>query len=89
MKMVWLRPEHNKDPKKKQDFTDAIKNSRVLIDRLLEILDSMEDELDSQESHTDFYDAGYPFKQAFVNGQKKTIEKVKGLFDFEKGNKTS
>lgn len=86
MKTVWFRNEHHKNQKLKKDFEDAIRNSRVLIDRFLEILEKEVESIEDDESRIDFYDAGYPYKQSFVNGQKKTIQKIKDLFDFEKGN---
>ncbi len=81
MKSVWFRPEH-RDQKKKQDFETAIRNSRVIIDRLLEILDQREDALERAEMDFSNYDAGYPFKQAFLNGARKELKEIKDLFSF-------
>lgn len=86
MKTVWFRQEHNKSKDLKKGFEDSIKNSRVLIDRFIEILDAYVDQIEMEEQDTDMYDAGYPYRQSFMNGQKKTIKKIKDLFDFEKGN---
>jgi hypothetical protein len=86
MKTVWFKQEHNRNPKQKKDFEEALRNSRVLIDRFMEILDKMSDEIELDETSIDFYDAGYPFKQAFRNGEKRNIQRIKDLFDFEKGN---
>lgn len=80
MKSVWFRPEH-KD-QKKQDFETTLRNSRVLIDRFLEILEQREDALERVEYSFDTYDAGYPYKQAFLSGARKELKEIKDLFSF-------
>jgi len=89
MKTVWLRPEHHKDLKKKKDFQDSIVNSRVLVDRFLELLDSMKESLERDEAKPEFYNEGYMFKQAYANGKRSMIKEIEGLFDFENTNHTT
>lgn len=82
MKAVWFRPEHNKDPKKKADYEAAIRNSRVIVDRLVEIIDQKFDEIESLEVNFETYDEGAPYKMAFLNGRKKALKEIQDLFSF-------
>jgi len=82
MKSVWFRPEHQRDQKKKQDYEAAIRNSRVIVDRLLEILEMRKDAIESTETDLDTYDGGAGYKLAFLNGQKKELKEITDLFSF-------
>jgi len=82
MKTVWFRSEHYKDPKKKQDYEAAILNSRVLIDRLLEIIEQKLEAIENTETDFSIYDGGTVFKLAFLNGRKKELKEIADLFDF-------
>lgn len=82
MKMIWFRPEHHKDKKKKDEYEAAIRNSRVLIDRFLEILQARMEAVENTEIDLDTYDGGAAYKLAFLNGQKKEIKEIAELFSF-------
>lgn len=82
MKSVWFRPEHNKDQKKKEDYELALRNSRPIIDRFLEILEQRLEAAESAEFNLDTYDAGAAFRLAFINGRKKEIKEIADLFSF-------
>jgi predicted metal-dependent HD superfamily phosphohydrolase len=73
LQIGWFRPEHTKDEKKKNDFESTIRNSTVVLDRLLEILTAQEESLNSFESNLENYDDGWLAKQAYVNGRKSHI----------------
>lgn len=83
MIMGWFRPEHQRDEKKKNNFEAAIRNSKVLIDRYLEILDAQEEEVFAMESHLEEYDGSWLAKQAHLNGVKAQIRKTRELFTFK------
>lgn len=82
MKSVWFRPEHYKNKNKKDDYEAALRNSRVLIDRLLEIIDARLEAVEDNEICLENYDDGAAFKLAFLNGQKKELKEIKDLFSF-------
>lgn len=82
MKAVWFRPEHYKDKSKKEDYEAALRNSRVLTDRLLEILDARREVIENAETSLDTYDGGAYLKLAFLNGQKKELKEIRDLFSF-------
>ncbi len=82
MKAVWFRPEHQRDAKKKEDYEAAIRNSRVIVDRLLEILEQRMDAIESRETDLDTYDGGAYHKLAFLHGQKKELKEIVELFSF-------
>ena len=82
MKAIWYRPEHNKDPKKKEQYEQAITSSRVLIDRLVEILNSIEASTERYEEDISNYTGDWAAKQAYLNGQRRVIHDIKSLFDF-------
>lgn len=82
MQIAWFKPEHQKDAKAKKDFELAIRNSRVISDRFLEIVDAMEESLDRKEMSVDDYNDGWVYKQAHINGQRAILNRVKELFSF-------
>jgi hypothetical protein len=82
MKAVWFRPEHHRDPSKKQDYEAAIRNSRLIVDRLLEILEQRMEQIENTEMDIDTYDGGAAFKLAFINGRKKELKETADLFSF-------
>lgn len=77
MLAVWSR-HLAKDPKAKLEFEDYVKNSTLLINRLQDILTSIEDSLEKNEISPDAFDnANWAYKQAYANGCKATIQKIK------------
>jgi phytoene/squalene synthetase len=82
MLSVWFRPEHQKDAKLKKDYEASIRNSRIMSERLIEILEAMEDSLERKEYNLEDYNEGWIYKQAHINGQRSTLNRVKELFSF-------
>lgn len=82
MNTRWFLAEHQKDPKKKEEFERAILNSSTLTNRFLQILDDMEQELYKYEGDLTNYTEGWATKQAFVNGKRKAIRDIRNLFNF-------
>jgi len=82
MKTVWFRPEHQKDAKKKEDFEAAIRNSQVLYQRLLEIIEAKIDQIETLETDLDVYNGGVDHKLAFLHGRKKALKEIQELFNF-------
>lgn len=77
--LQWTKRCSSEEDKEAVRF--ALRNNRILIDALLEILDEMEDEEDSL-STKDYDCPSWPYKQADRNGALRAIRKVKKLFDF-------
>lgn len=68
-------------PDQKEAFEKVIRNNSTLVKRLLEILDKWEAEANAKElSIDDFKEPNWANKQAFRNGDKSRIKKVKDLF---------
>lgn len=82
MNTRWFRPEHKPNTPEKQKFEEALHNSSVLTIRFLEILDDMENDLTRFESDLDNYTGDWTARQAFVNGERSRIRKIRELFNF-------
>lgn len=69
------------DPEQKKAFEQNIRNNSVLVNRFLEIIDRWEKETTARElTIDDFKEPNWANKQAFRNGDKSRIKKVKDLF---------
>lgn len=76
---------HLKDNEEKQRFWSYLKNSRGLLDRLVDLLKEMEADLTQQELDTDTYDSpAWAAKQADINGSRRTIRKILKLITLDK-----
>lgn len=79
--LVWTK--HLRDSNEKETFEKTLRNSKVAIGRLAQILDDMERELSATEtSIKDFEDPNWSHKQAFKNGQRSSIKDLRRLLDF-------
>ena len=82
MKSVWFKPEHSNDPEKKKNYETTILNSRVIVERLLEILQGQEENLDRYEDDLANYTGDWAAKQAFLNGSRSHIRTMRSLLNF-------
>lgn len=64
-------------------FKQQVLGNQKLWDRLRDILIEMEGNILRTETSSDMYDAGYPARQAYLNGQKKVLKELKDLIDFK------
>lgn len=79
--MVWTK--HLRDNEEKKTFEASLRNSKVALGRLQQILDEMERDLSSSEtSLKDFEDPNWSHKQAFKNGNRAIIKDIRRLIDF-------
>jgi len=79
--LVWTK--HLKDSKEKETFEASLRNSKVALSRMQQILDEMERDLSASEtSIKDFEDPNWSHKQAFKNGQRSSIKTLRQLIDF-------
>ena len=76
--LVWLR--NLKDPSKREDFTKAVLSnlSNPTMQRLAEILDEMEQELD-RPKESDYENPNWAYKQADYNGARRTLQRIKSI----------
>lgn len=79
----WV--SHIKDPEKKSEFTKTILASTTMASRLLEILEEEERQIDSSMcSIKEFDSPNWSLKQAFYQGEKSRIKKLRELLEFNK-----
>lgn len=83
MKAVWT--QDLRDQKARDDRAQAIKNSTVLINRLLTILSDKYDLIERKGfEESDYMDAQNLHElQAFRNGKLATYKEIADLFDFK------
>lgn len=69
--------------KERKDFEKVLRNSLLVLNRLYEILDERQRNLDNQEINPkDFDTPNWPYKQAYRSGQKSVLKDLKDLFNF-------
>lgn len=78
MKTVWT--QHLDDQDEKVRFQTSLLHSKWLMDRLSEILASMERGLDAQELSPKAYDSpNWDYRQAHANGYRQCLKTVREL----------
>lgn len=78
----WLRKE---EPEHKKKFEQALLNDTLVLGRLYEILEDMQNEVERQGyTEKDFDNPNWAHKVAFRNGQTSAITKVLALLSFIK-----
>jgi hypothetical protein len=79
----WLK---NLPSDKKKDFELIIRNSTMMAQRILELCNEWEEELDRAEARVSDYDTpSWGFRQAHRNGDRSRIRKLRDLFSFLHG----
>lgn len=69
--------------KERKDFEKLLRNSLIVLNRLYEILTERQEALERQTLNPkDFDTPNWAYKQAFLAGQKSTIQDLKDLFKF-------
>lgn len=77
LSVLWTRHLPKKD---KETFEKTVRNSVTVLSRLKTILDEeYESILKEEQSSSDFSDASWSHKQAFRNGEKARLKKIKDL----------
>lgn len=84
MKAVWT--QDLRDQKARDDRAQAIKNSTILINRLLTILSDKYDLIERKGFEEEDYISSHNLHelQAFRNGKLATYKEIADLFDFTK-----
>lgn len=69
---------------KKENFELILGNSSIVLARLKEIIENKEDLVLRQETDFSNYDAGWDYKQAYMNGLKAAYRELKQLVTLTK-----
>lgn len=79
--LEWLKSLHT--DKERQDFEEVLRNSTMVVDRLIELLDEWDAELTNKDlKETDFDTPNWEVKQAARIGDRRRIKKLRDLFSF-------
>lgn len=70
---TWFR---HLPPDEQDDFKELLRSNHRVLGRLKEILEEDLSELERKEETDETYSAGYPYKQAYYNGQRKQIKQA-------------
>lgn len=82
--MITAWTKHLKTAKEIDEFEKYVRGSKVLLDRMQEILKENLSQLDSAEvKPTDFDDPNWSYKQAFRNGQRSTLKNILRLIHLD------
>ncbi len=82
MNLAWTRSF--KTEEEKQKFLNLLMAAKPALQRLTEILQEDEDDLDVRESDVTVYDAAsWSHKQAHLNGHRACLRKIKRLVDLD------
>lgn len=86
MYSVWTK--HLKDPEEKAQFEKNLRNSKWILDKLDEILLSMETSLRRSEISPASYDSpNWAYRQAHSNGFLQSITSVRRLINLDQRDK--
>jgi hypothetical protein len=80
LNLVWTK---NLPSTKKKEFEATLRNSTFVLSRLRDILDEEMEVLDRQETTiSDFDHPNWSHKQAYRNGERARIRKMRDLLSF-------
>lgn len=79
--LEWLKSLHT--DKERQDFEEVLRNSTMVVDRLIELLDEWDADLTNKDlREADFDTPNWEVKQAARIGDRRRIKKLRDLFSF-------
>lgn len=82
MNLDWTK--NLKTEKEIEDFKNSLRGSRRILDRLTELLNEYEKSLNRSELNTKaFEDPNWAYLQAYKNGYRACLEKLKELIDLD------
>lgn len=83
MKTIWT--QHLDTEEERVKFEESLRGSRWLLDRLNEILLSLERGLDKQEMSPRAYDEpNWDYRQAHCNGYRQCLQTMKDLITLDR-----
>lgn len=76
--MTWTR--NLKTVEEKERFENSLRGAKIVLDRLVQILDEEEKDIDFSETSINTYETpNWASKQAHKNGQRAALRKIKQL----------
>lgn len=79
---------HLKDPEEKKRFRSYIYNSKGVVDRLLEMVNQREEEINAKEMDEESYDSpSWAALQADRNGRRRELRWMKQLITLDQKDK--
>lgn len=82
--MMILWTNHLKTDEEKKNFQNSFRGSKIVLDRLSQILSQEEGEITRTELSADTYDnPNWSHKQAFKNGQRSVYRKLQLLINLD------
>lgn len=86
--MISAWTKHLKTDQEKERFKNSVLGSRVVLDRLQEIMQEMQDDQDRIERDTRIYDTpNWDYKQAHLNGFRDCLNKVSKIITLDQQEK--
>lgn len=84
--MISAWTKHLKEEDKDR-FRNSVLGSKVVLDRLQDILNEMKEDADSIELNTKIYDIpNWDYRQADTNGFKRALKLVSKIINLDQGN---
>lgn len=75
--------QHLTDPADKANFERKLKSYSEIFERLTELLNEKEQELDNNRSISSYSSPAWPYLQADTNGSERALKFVKRLIDLK------
>lgn len=86
--MISAWTKHLKTEEEKDRFRNSVQGSKIVLERLQELLEEVEGEMDSVERNIKIYDIpGWDYRIAHLNGFKDCLNKVSKIITLDQGNK--
>lgn len=84
--MITKWTDHLKTAEEKEQFKSFVLGSKPVLDRLNQILKTMDDEQDSIERNSKMYDLpNWDYRQAHLNGFKDCLNKIQKTINLDQG----
>lgn len=80
LQTAWVK--HLPEGKEKEDFISLVRNSRLVLGRLKDVLDEQLQGIARTEGSPETYDSGYPYLQAYMNGRRQAFLDLRKLVEF-------
>lgn len=82
--MISAWTKHIKDPVEQERFKNSILGSKVVLDRLQELINQVEDDVDTLELTTKVYDLpNWDYRQADLNGFRRALKTISKIINLD------
>lgn len=83
--MLTIWTQDIKDTEEKEAFTNHIRNSKAVLDKIVGILIAEQNALDRSETDMKSFDQpNWEYRQAYKNGYRACLTKITSLVDIDK-----